>query len=198
MRETRLVAAALDLLDLPGGAAWVWLGTASATAVYVVGVFLWCVAGRGWRERAWRLVALGIAAAAADATCTWVLKPLVGRQRPCQEDAAIHAVIDAAGARCGSGASFPSNHAANTAAIAAAAGAPGLALVSLVVGADRVVLGAHHPSDVLAGWGLGAALGYGARRLAFVSRRALAQRGNPSPPAPLNGRGNPALAHPER
>lgn len=170
MDETDLVAGANTLLTLPGGHVWVWLGTAAATGVYVIGVCTWCLGSVGWRARVRRVVTVGVAAALADGTCTWVLKPVVGRLRPCQEDSALHAAIEAAGVQCGSGASFPSNHAANTAAIAAATADPGLAALSLVIGVDRVVLGAHHPSDVLAGWGLGAAFGYGARRLERATR----------------------------
>ena len=104
MDETPLVTAATKLLGLPGAAVWVWLGTAAATAVYVVGLLGWCWSTASWRERARRVVTIGLAAALADATSTWLVKPLVGRQRPCREDAGIHAVIEDAGARCGSGA----------------------------------------------------------------------------------------------
>lgn len=91
------------------------------------------------------------------------LKLLVARARPVVEDALTHAP----------GYSFPSGHAANTAAatttlvvllwpalgrrgrIVAVTIASGL---TLVTAADRVLLGVHYPSDVVAGMALGAGL----------------------------------------
>ncbi|WP_460466811.1 phosphatase PAP2 family protein [Calidifontibacter terrae] len=90
----------------------------------------------------------------------WLLlnlaKPLVGRPRPVQ-------ALDALG-----GFSFPSGHAGSSAVVAttlifvfggrsvARPLAAALAIVTLLTGLDRVLLGVHYPSDVIAGWCFGA------------------------------------------
>jgi YegS/Rv2252/BmrU family lipid kinase len=95
--------------------------------------------------------------------CTWI-KILDGRDRPTWQDP-----IGRLTSR-----SFPSGHAASTAALAGVVivlaimlvrrsglrrtiGAVAV-LVALLVGLDRVLLGRHFPTDVLAGWLLGAAV----------------------------------------
>ncbi|WP_129338314.1 phosphatase PAP2 family protein [Cellulomonas endophytica] len=110
----------------------------------------------------WRRHGLGPRAAWATATVLLVwgfgvlLKDLVGRARPTVQDALEHAP----------GFSFPSGHATNSAACATALVlllrpvlrrrplglvAALAAAVVAVTAADRVLLGVHHPSDVLAG-----------------------------------------------
>ncbi len=97
----------------------------------------------------------------------WIIqlaaKGLVQRARPVVEDAVAHAP----------GSSFPSGHATNTAAVALTLtllvwpllGRRGRVVVPLVAAAcviltavDRVMLGVHYPSDVVAGIALGTAL----------------------------------------
>lgn len=90
-------------------------------------------------------------------------KGLVQRARPVVEDALEHAP----------GSSFPSGHATNTAAVALTLtllvwpllGRRGRIVVpavaatcTLLTGLDRVLLGVHYPSDVVAGFALGTAL----------------------------------------
>lgn len=98
--------------------------------------------------------------------CNGVLKPLVGRVRPCTVNPAVELLV-----ACPTDASFPSGHTASSfAAVGAlrAAGSrlwlPGLALAVLIA-VSRLYLYVHWPTDVLFGALLGWGLGYLARRL---------------------------------
>lgn len=117
----------------------------------------------------WKRHRLGARAlwAAGTIAAGWVLqlaaKGLVQRTRPVVEDAVAHAP----------GSSFPSGHATNTALVATTLtllvwpllGRVGrvvvpvvAGLVTIVTAADRVMLGVHYPSDVVAGMLLGVAI----------------------------------------
>ncbi|MBM4392299.1 MAG: phosphatase PAP2 family protein [Deltaproteobacteria bacterium] len=148
---------------------WGLFDNPSIIAIFVVGV-----AAASWfaGERRYLLPAL-IAVGICDLTCARVLKPTFDRARPC-------AVLDEVTMRpargdspCGSGRSMPSCHAANSAALAAALGSPALAAVSLATGLSRVATGQHWPSDVVAGWAMGAGVGMGLR---YLFQRALGWR----------------------
>ena len=98
--------------------------------------------------------------------CNGILKPLIGRVRPCVVNPAVELLV-----RCPTDASFPSGHtAASFAAVSAlwAAGSrlwiPGLVLAVLIA-VSRLYLYVHWPTDVLAGALLGWGLGYAARYL---------------------------------
>jgi undecaprenyl-diphosphatase len=139
----------------------VWQQVMQAKWVNLAGALL-CV----W---VWRRHGLGTRALWAFTTLmvAWVLqlgaKGLVQRARPVVEDALEHAP----------GSSFPSGHATNTAAAALTLtllvwpllGRRGRVVVPVVAGtvtlltaADRVLLGVHYPSDVVAGILLGTAM----------------------------------------
>ncbi len=107
------------------------------------------------------VVSMLLAAALTDPLCGLVLKPLFARPRPCHELG--DAVRTIAG--CGGAFGMPSNHAANAAALATALGMVrprwlwAAVPAALAVGLSRIYLGKHYPSDVLAGWAVGAAAG---------------------------------------
>ncbi|MEV0610148.1 phosphatase PAP2 family protein [Polymorphospora rubra] len=107
------------------------------------------------RHRRWRALALVAVAPAAGTLLCRAVRARVARTRP---DGAL---------RAADGYAFPSNHATNAALAAAAVTgvawsrlpAParpgvlaGALTVPAAVGATRVLLGVHWPSDVLAGW----------------------------------------------
>ena len=102
--------------------------------------------------------------AAADQAAGF-LKDNVNRTRPCRDpelSLVLNCPLHAGGRR-----SFPSNHSANSAAVAVFTSLvyPPLAVPALVfaglVGFSRAYLAVHYPSDVLVGWILGGLIGYG-------------------------------------
>jgi undecaprenyl-diphosphatase len=101
-----------------------------------------------------------IAVILTDVTCSAVLKPLVARIRP-------SATLDGARLLLGKkgGFGFPSNHAANWAAMTCVLGAsyPRWAWIpastALLIGYSRIYAGVHYPSDVLGGYLAGIVIG---------------------------------------
>lgn len=178
--ELGLVRAATGLLDGSTGPFWVWAGTSAATGAFGLLVVLLLARARRWQM----LVACALAVAAADLSVSRLLKPAFARERPCEVDPDVGRHLGEVGGRCGSGASFPSAHAANTAAVAAVTGAPVLVGAAVVVGASRVVLAQHYPSDVVAGWAYGALVGGAVGVLARRAAQARAPAPAPRPPSP--------------
>jgi membrane-associated phospholipid phosphatase len=145
-----------------------WLGsvfrgieTASIPVFVVATVALWLLARPGGSPK-WKLAAVsGLASAGVALIANRIIASIWHRDRPFQ----AHRVAHVWGARK-TDASFPSDHASATFAIAFAvffydrvAGSLFLAGAVLVAG-GRVVVGEHYPGDVLAGLcvGLGAAI----------------------------------------
>lgn len=126
-----------------------------------------------WAWANWRECLLGSAMLAGvigvtDALGTQ-LKGLVQRPRPCLGLQDVHQLLG-----CGGAFSFPSNHAANTAAAAAffqilypRSGWISWPLV-LAIGVSRVYIGAHYLTDVVGGWMVGGLVGAG---VAWMLRR---------------------------
>lgn len=115
------------------------------------------------------MVLLVLSVGASDALCSRVIKKVVSRERPCQavargdREPAGFPVRVVRPERCPGSQGFPSNHAANM--MAAGLTAWWLTrrpwrwawfFLPLVIGYTRVYLGYHYPSDVVAGWMVGA------------------------------------------
>ena len=134
-------------------------------SLYGVGVVAGTLALVG-RPRLARRVGL---AGATAWTLAQAAKPLLPRDRPYQADGAERIVVEPAGT------SWPSGHSAVAAAMAATLGEGRgrltralLGTLAAGVGASRVYVGVHHPSDVVAGLGIGS---LAATLLRRVSRR---------------------------
>ncbi|MGO4340356.1 phosphatase PAP2 family protein [Pedococcus sp. 2YAF34] len=153
--------------------------------VYILAtlVALWTWLRKGLRNRAlWAFVTMMV---------SWNVglqaKSLVGRARPVVQDPISHAP----------GYSFPSGHAFNIAVVATVmvfllwplltttgrrVGVAVAVVVVLVVGLDRLMVGAHFPSDVLAGYVLGVGITFSSW-LGFIGKKAATSSPGPSSPA---------------
>jgi len=136
-----------------------------------------CVYGR--KKGAAAVVAALLSVAAGDMLAHYVIKPAVGRHRPCAELEGVHQPSQVG---CTDSFSFPSNHAVNTFALTAAVGViyPRLLIVlaplALLVALSRVAVGVHYPADVATGAVLGIIVGAGAA--VIVTRYGISIRKN--------------------
>lgn len=170
-------SAALDLL-LP------FFSLRAPLFVLLAMLLVWRSAVRG-KGQAVYFIVLVLAMGLSDMTCNAV-KHSVGRVRPLNAVAGTYLQESGQWLRRPAdftpstepGSSFPSAHAANTAAIAVLASLlwprlrRGLWALPVLVGWSRVYLGKHYPLDVAAGWLLGALLGW----CCWLAWRRIAQR----------------------
>jgi undecaprenyl-diphosphatase len=161
-----------------------------AWVLRILGAAVWIfLLARGGRRGRWAAIILVPLVAASDQLTSGLLKPLVGRPRPCEVVGNVHfwyhgtrwiwtPSVVAGGFKTSFG--FPSSHAANVTAATLFLGLVyrrwvpyvGLSLAGLV-SLSRIYTGVHWPSDVLAGIALGAGLAW----LAYLGfKRALAWR----------------------
>ena len=158
----------LDAIAQALSGPWLWLLVPAL--VILVGLFRFD--GRLVRGGLLALAALGL----TDLLSARVVKPTVGRPRPCASLADVR--VPPKG--CGGYHGFPSNHSANGMAMVgtiffAGARTWGLALLPLavLVGLSRVYQGVHYPGDVLGGFILGGAVAWLVAWVArWVQRRA--------------------------
>jgi undecaprenyl-diphosphatase len=162
----------------------------------ILGAVVWlALIIRGGPRGRWAALLLIALVAASDQLTSAVLKPLVGRLRPCEVLGNVHfwyqgnRWIWTPGEAVGgfkTSFGFPSSHAANVTASTLFLGLvyrkwvpyAGLSFAGLV-SLSRVYTGVHWPSDVLAGIAIGAGLAWLAH-LAF--RRLIAKRPAAKPP----------------
>ncbi len=109
-----------------------------------------------------RIVAILLipAIAISDQLGSHIIKPLVGRIRPCHELENVRLLVS-----CGSGLSFPSSHAVNSFTVATLLSKfykrylIYLFSLAFLIAFSRVYVGVHYPGDIIAGMLVGFILG---------------------------------------
>lgn len=131
---------------------WVWVPMYAA----IFGALLWRY---GWRRGILLSLAVGLAVAIADQSCATLLRPMAERLRPANLDNPLSQMVHIVDGYRGGQYGFPSCHAANTFALAAAVAVllrrRGIVAFiyawALVTCYSRIYLGVHYPGDILVG-----------------------------------------------
>lgn len=130
----------------------------------------------GPKYAALTLVAVVLAIVMTDQICASVIRPYIGRLRPCNPENPIFGAITLVNGIQPGGYSWPSCHAANTFALATLLSCvmrsrKFTALIftwAVVVSLSRLYCGVHYPTDILCGAAFGSVFGY--LSLVLVSR----------------------------
>ena len=139
----------------------------------------------GWRPTLVLLLAIALTLGLADQLAASVLKPWVGRLRPCTTQGYVRELVN-----CGGRFSFPSNHATNHFALATLLALtwlrrahPGWRVViyawATAISLAQVYVGKHWPTDVAAGAVLGTFLAIAG---VYLYRRLAGEYAIPRPP----------------
>lgn len=142
----------------------------------IILLLVWCsLVIFGKSKGRWAALMLIPLVAASDQICTSLIKPAVGRMRPCEVLGGVHLYTGTGGwivtpqeviGGYKSSFSFPSNHAANITSAFLFLGLvyrrwlPLLLLCAAAVSYSRVYVGVHWPSDIIVGAALGTMLGF--------------------------------------
>lgn len=120
------------------------------------------------KKAAMWLIALGTTAAISDFTSSWIIKPLIGRIRPCNDEE-LADKINLLASYCGQNGSFTSSHATNHFAVATFLFITMkkiwgnynylFVLWAIMIGYAQVYVGVHFPADILGGFFLGWIIG---------------------------------------
>jgi membrane-associated phospholipid phosphatase len=142
-----------------------WIPLYVVLVIWVIYIF---------RKEAWKVIGAAIIlVACTDQISSSVIKPLVGRLRPCHNPSLVghmHLLVD-----CGGGLSFVSSHAANHFGLAVFLSVilgkrfpwvvPVLLFWAFLISISQVYVGVHYPLDVTGGALLGICFGYIAGKL---------------------------------
>ena len=126
--------------------------------LYIVAIVL--LLWKGDRKLRWMVLASALVLLLTDQISAGLLKPIIGRLRPCHELLDINLLVN-----CGGGKAMPSSHAANVFGQAALFSfhyrkvSPYLYSFAALVAVSRVFVGVHYVGDIVAGAILGMALG---------------------------------------
>jgi len=148
---------------------WTWV-------IFYLCFLLSFIRRHNWREPVFMLLAVALLVLVCDQTSSHIFKPLFHRLRPTNHPD-FKDIVDVFRygdyEYRGSGYGFISGHATNSMGFAVFSAlvfrnkffSVSILLFALLMGYSRIYLGRHFISDVVVGWAVGAALGYGIYKL---------------------------------